>query len=70
VQIRKHHQLSVKKGGYKKFTPELEAVRLFSLLPATSAEAFYALQFQKLLDRHIAEVDKILAAMKKTAGAK
>jgi hypothetical protein len=28
------------------------------------------MQFQKLLDKHIAEVDQILAGMKKTTGAK
>jgi hypothetical protein len=27
IQLRKHHQTSVKKGGYKKFSIELESVR-------------------------------------------
>ncbi|KAG9311511.1 ribosome recycling factor-domain-containing protein [Chiua virens] len=51
VQIRKHHQASVKKGKYEKHSVELE-------------------EFQKLSDKHIAEVDKILAQMKKATGNK
>ncbi|KAF8438857.1 ribosome recycling factor domain-containing protein [Boletus edulis BED1] len=51
VQLRKHHQASVKKGKYEKHSVELE-------------------EFQKLSDRHIAEVDKILAQTKKATGSK
>ncbi|KAJ7136082.1 ribosome recycling factor domain-containing protein [Mycena epipterygia] len=47
VQIRKHHQSSLKRGNYKKHSIELE-------------------EFQKLTDRHIAEVDKIIADLKKS----
>ncbi|KAI9568723.1 ribosome recycling factor domain-containing protein, partial [Boletus coccyginus] len=51
VQIRKQHQVSVKKGKYEKHSVELE-------------------EFQKLSDKNIAEVDKILAQMKKATGGK
>ncbi|KAE9398037.1 ribosome recycling factor [Gymnopus androsaceus JB14] len=51
VQIRKHHQSSLKKGKYEKHSIELE-------------------EFQKLTDRFVGEVDKILADMKKATGAK
>ncbi|KAH0834943.1 mitochondrial carrier domain-containing protein [Lanmaoa asiatica] len=51
VQIRKHHQASVKKGKYEKHSVELE-------------------EFQKLSDKHVAEIDKILAQMKKATGSK
>ncbi|KAF8552465.1 ribosome recycling factor [Imleria badia] len=51
VQIRKHHQASVKKGKYEKHSVELE-------------------EFQKLSDKHIADVDKILVQMKKATGSK
>jgi hypothetical protein len=88
VQIRKLHQAAVKKGGYKKFSIELESVRLlFSPLPPfslrflrvvllaeslcfTIADVRRAAQFDKLVQQHIAEVDKTLAEMKKAAGAK
>jgi len=46
VQLRKHHQTSVKKGKFGKHSLEMEG-------------------FQKLTDKYIAEVDKILATMKK-----
>jgi len=46
VQLRKHHQASVKKGKFGKHSFEMEG-------------------FQKLTDKHIAEVDKILVTMKK-----
>ncbi|KAN0086108.1 Ribosome recycling factor domain containing protein [Tylopilus felleus] len=51
VQIRKHHQTSVKKGKYEKRSVELD-------------------EFQKLSDKHVAEVDKILTQMKKGTGSK
>jgi hypothetical protein len=38
VQIRKLHQAAVKKGGYKKFSIELESVRL----PFLVAAAFFS----------------------------
>jgi len=46
VQLRKHHQASVKKGKFGKHSIEQE-------------------EFQKMTDRYIAEVDKILGTMKK-----
>ncbi|KAF9788585.1 ribosome recycling factor [Thelephora terrestris] len=46
VQLRKHHQASVRKGKFEKRSIEMD-------------------EFQKLTDKHIAEVDKILATMKK-----
>ncbi|KAG8216569.1 ribosome recycling factor domain-containing protein [Butyriboletus roseoflavus] len=51
VQIRKHHQASIKKGKYEKHSVELD-------------------EFQRLSDKHVAEVDKILAQMKKASGSK
>ncbi|KAG6837455.1 hypothetical protein H0H93_008998 [Arthromyces matolae] len=51
VQVRKQHQVSVKKGKYAKHSVELE-------------------EFQKLTDRYVAEVDKVLADLKKATGAK
>ncbi|KAF5390134.1 hypothetical protein D9757_003783 [Collybiopsis confluens] len=51
VQIRKHHQASLKKGKYEKHSVELD-------------------EFQKLLDRFVAEVDKTIAGLKKAVGAK
>ncbi|KAJ7627647.1 ribosome recycling factor domain-containing protein [Mycena polygramma] len=50
VQIRKHHQASLKRGNYKKHSIELE-------------------EFQKLTDRHIADVDKIVADLKKATNS-
>jgi len=46
VQLRKHHQASVKKGKFEKRSIEME-------------------EFQKLAEKYTAEVDKILATMKK-----
>jgi len=51
VQIRKHHQASLKRGKYGKHSIELE-------------------EFQKLTDRYMGEVDKILADLKKATGSK
>ncbi|KAI0292892.1 ribosome recycling factor-domain-containing protein [Russula brevipes] len=51
VQIRRHHQASVKKGKYSRHSIEHE-------------------EFQKLQDRHIAEVDAVLAQVKKSTGAR
>ncbi|KXN84484.1 Ribosome-recycling factor [Leucoagaricus sp. SymC.cos] len=50
VQIRKHHQASLKRGKYVKHSVEQE-------------------EFQKLTDRHIAEVDAVLASLQKATGA-
>ncbi|KAI0264730.1 ribosome recycling factor-domain-containing protein [Gloeopeniophorella convolvens] len=51
VQIRRHHQASVKKGKYGKHSAELD-------------------EFSKLQDKHIADVDAILAQLKKSTGAR
>ncbi|KAF9071903.1 ribosome recycling factor domain-containing protein [Rhodocollybia butyracea] len=51
VQIRKHHQASLKKGKYEKRSVEVE-------------------EFQKLTDRFVAEVDKIVTGLKKAIGTK
>jgi hypothetical protein len=76
VQIRKHHQASVKKGAFKKFSIEIEGVRVVAFRPRfscgkdTNILITGSIQFQKLMEKHIAEVDSVLAAMKKTSGAK
>lgn len=62
VQIRKHHQSSLKRGKYEKHSVELEEAsqedsRYFSISPS--------FQFQKLAHRYVAEVDKILTELKK-----
>ena len=69
AQIRKQRDAVSK--GFKKHEPEYEEVCTFlscdgSLLVYTTS----SLQYQKLMDRYIGEVDKILANMKKTTGAK
>ncbi|KAI9458872.1 ribosome recycling factor [Lactarius psammicola] len=51
VQIRRHHQASVKRGKYTKHSIAYD-------------------EFQKLQDHHIAEVDAILARVKKSTGAR
>jgi hypothetical protein len=59
----------VKKGGYKKFSIELDSVCDFALFAAELGLTAIS-QFQKLLNDSIADVDQVLAAMKKTTGAK
>ncbi|KAI0689575.1 ribosome recycling factor domain-containing protein [Cytidiella melzeri] len=51
THIRKQHSMSVKKGGFKKFTQEFN-------------------ELQELNDRYIKEVDKVLAELKKSTGAR
>lgn len=70
VQLRKIQGLSTKKGKYAKHSVELEEVCSFFPPSASHFDIIPCEQFQKLTDRHIAEVDKILAQMKKTMGTR
>jgi ribosome recycling factor len=69
VQIRRQHQSSVKKGKYSRHSSEHHEV-------GTLLEVFLSKcnksdsQFQKLQDRHIAEVDAVLAHIKRSTGAR
>jgi len=66
VQIRKQHQPSIKRGKYQKHSIELDEVSELLFLVLRSDLC----QFQKLTDRYVGEVDKILASLKKATGAK
>jgi ribosome recycling factor len=72
VQLRKIQQASVKKGDYKKHSVELEEVchDRFFIRRSPHLTFPFLYQFQKLTDRNVAEIDKILAHMKKSTGAR
>jgi ribosome recycling factor len=72
VQIRRQHQSSVKKGKYPRHSMAHDEVRVcviprISVAPKCNACVY---QFQALQDRHIADVDAILAQIKKSSGAR
>jgi ribosome recycling factor len=68
VQIRKLHQASLKRGKYVKHSIELEEVCLVSVSLLSPIVLIYGMQFQKLTDRFVGEVDKVLAQLKKATG--
>ncbi|KAG6887654.1 hypothetical protein C0992_011324 [Termitomyces sp. T32_za158] len=67
VQVRKQHQASLKRGKYEKHSVELEEVSMNLFFFVLNS---HFQQFQKLTDRYVGEVDKILASLKKATGAK
>lgn len=69
VQIRKIHQASLKRGKYEKHSIELEEVSSAFGVPLRHVLMVARLKFQKLTDRHIGDVDKIIADLKKATGA-
>jgi ribosome recycling factor len=70
VQIRRQHQTSVKKGKYARHSTEYHEVGAFLEASLVSKCNECDSQFQKLQDRHIAEVDTVLAHIKRSTGAR
>jgi ribosome recycling factor len=70
VQIRRQHQASVKKGKYSRHSTEHHEVCAFLEVSLASKCNEWDSQFQKLQDRHIAEVDTVLARIKRSTGAR
>ncbi|KAH9055622.1 ribosome recycling factor [Lactarius vividus] len=69
VQIRRQHQASVKRGKFPKHSIANDevGVHFLEVLPLANKENDIS-KLQKLQDRHIAEVDAILARVKKSTG--
>lgn len=70
VQIRRQHQTSVKKGKYSRHSSEHHEVSTFQRVSLASKCNKNYPQFQKLQDRHVAEVDTVLAHIKRSTGAR
>lgn len=69
VQIRKHHSSSLKKGKYARHSVEMEEVsNVKEILWCANADDL--LQFQKLTDKYVKEVDKILGDLQKSMSLK
>jgi ribosome recycling factor len=73
VQIRRQHQASLKKGKYSRHSTEYNEVS--TLLKRVSLcqnelNTNFLFKFQKLQDRHIAELDTVLAHIKRSTGAR
>jgi ribosome recycling factor len=66
TQIRHAQSEGMKKGKWTKYTVEAEEVRALNYV-FLGADLF--LQFQKLMKRYVADVDKILADLKKATGS-
>ena len=69
VQIRKHHQTTVKKGKYEKHLVELGEVSQRCRDQCWKSEMI-SVSFRKLSKKHITEVNKILAQTKEATGSK
>ena len=66
VQIRSKHSASLKRGKYEKRSIELEEVYpSISCTASISDNLSILIQFQKLNDKYIAAVDKILLDLQK-----
>lgn len=71
VQIRNKHSASLKRGKYEKRSIEVEEVySSFSGLLSIFDNLSNPIQFQKLNDKCIAAVDKILLDLKKATSSK
>lgn len=70
VQIRRQHQSSVKKGKYSRHSSEHQEVGAFLEVSVALKCNERDPQFQKLQDRHITEVDTVLAHIKRSSGAR
>ena len=71
MQIRSKHSASLKRGKYEKHSIELEEV--YPSLPGIaliSDNLSTPIQFQKLNDKYIAAVDKILLDLQKATSSK
>ena len=70
VQIRNKHSASLKRGKYEKHSIELEEVYpSFSTIALMSDSLSNPIQFQKLNDKYIAAVDKILLDLQKATSS-
>jgi ribosome recycling factor len=67
IQIRHAQSEGMKKGKWAKYTVEAEEVRALHYVFLGRVDLF--LQFQKLMKRYVADVDKILADLKKATGS-
>ena len=68
VQIRTKHSICLKRGKYKKHSIEREEVYPYPSLSGIalmSDNLSIPIQFQKLNDKYVAEVDKILLDLRK-----
>jgi ribosome recycling factor len=70
VQIRRQHQASLKKGKYSRHSTEYQEVSTFFRRVFLELKRTRFFKFQKLQDRHITEVDTVLARMKQSTGAR
>ena len=71
VQVRHKHSASLKRGKYGKHSIEMEEVcSSFSGLVLMADNLSNPIQFQKLNDKYIAAVDKILLDLKKATSSK
>jgi ribosome recycling factor len=73
VKIRRQHQASLKKGKYSRHSTEYNEVSTFFRgFPCieNGMNTNFLFKFQKLQDRHIAEVDTVLAHIKRSTGAR
>lgn len=71
MQVRKHHSSSLKKGKYAKHSIEMEEVMSNSLnVSVRQMLMIHSLQFQKLTDKYVKEVDRILGDLQKSMSLK
>lgn len=71
MQLRRIEQASVKKGGFEKHSLEVDEVLFITFMLVIYLISSYSNhQFRDLLQKHLNEVDKILADMKKSLGVK
>lgn len=68
VHVRKQHTAAIKKGNFAKRSQQLDEVRVEAA--QLDFRRLTSSQLQGLCDKYIGEVDKILAEMKKSTGAK
>jgi len=70
VQLRSHHDAGIRKFGFPKRSRGAEVVR-FAVCIATLLDTYdVCVQFKKLMDEHVSQIDSALAALKKSTGLK